>query len=73
MIVPPLSGQVWLSTGVTDMRRGMNSLALQVPSRPPNSAICSKALTGGTCSTPGGRSAPDNRGLIFRVHDHGAM
>jgi transposase len=28
---PPLSGiRVWLSTGTTDMRRGMNSLALQV-------------------------------------------
>ena len=30
MIVPPSGVRVWLSTGVTDMRRGMNSLALQV-------------------------------------------
>ena len=30
MIVPPSGVRVWLSTGVTDMRRGMNGLALQV-------------------------------------------
>jgi transposase len=30
MIVPPSGVRVWLATGVTDMRRGMNSLALQV-------------------------------------------
>jgi transposase len=30
MIVPPSGARVWLATGVTDMRRGMNSLALQV-------------------------------------------
>ena len=30
MIVPPSSVRIWLSTGVTDMRRGMNGLALQV-------------------------------------------
>jgi transposase len=30
MIVPPSGGRVWLAAGVTDMRRGMNSLALQV-------------------------------------------
>ena len=30
MITPPTGMHVWLSTGVTDMRRGMNSLALQV-------------------------------------------
>jgi transposase len=30
MIVRPPGVRVWLSTGVTDMRRGMNSLALQV-------------------------------------------
>ena len=30
MIVPPSGMRVWLATGVTDMRRGMNSLALQV-------------------------------------------
>ena len=30
MIPLPPSCRVWLATGVTDMRRGMNSLALQV-------------------------------------------
>jgi transposase len=30
MITPSPGVRVWLSTGVTDMRRGMNSLALQV-------------------------------------------
>jgi transposase len=30
MTIPPTGMHVWLSTGVTDMRRGMNSLALQV-------------------------------------------
>jgi transposase len=30
MIVPPAGARVWLATGATDMRRGMNSLALQV-------------------------------------------
>ena len=121
MIVPPSGVRVWLSTGVTDMRRGMNGLALQVqqglgcdphggdlyvfrgrrgdllkilgmtagayrstpsdgsaggssgprrwtgpfPSPPLSLATCWKASTGGTRSTPDGRSAPDNRGLIF--------
>ena len=30
MIVPPTGGRVWLANGHTDMRRGMNGLALQV-------------------------------------------
>ena len=30
MIPVPSGARVWLSTGVTDMRRGMNTLALQV-------------------------------------------
>src|ERR1700709_708958 len=30
MIVPPTGVRVWLATGATDMRRGMNGLALQV-------------------------------------------
>ena len=30
MIVPPAGVRVWLATGATDMRRGMNSLALQI-------------------------------------------
>src|SRR5579871_1294662 len=30
MIVPASGAHVWLAAGVTDMRRGMNSLALQV-------------------------------------------
>jgi len=30
MIVLPSGVRVWLATGATDMRRGMNSLALQV-------------------------------------------
>jgi len=30
MIVPPSNVRIWLATGTTDMRRGMNSLALQV-------------------------------------------
>src|SRR5437764_14859071 len=30
MIVPPSGVRVWLATGATDMRRGMNGLALQV-------------------------------------------
>ena len=30
MIVPPSGVRVWRATGSTDMRRGMNSLALQV-------------------------------------------
>jgi transposase len=29
MIVPPSNVRVWLATGATDMRRGMNGLALQ--------------------------------------------
>jgi transposase len=42
MIVPPSGIRVWLSTGTTDMRRGMNSLALQVQQalgRDPHGAI----------------------------------
>ena len=30
MIVPPTGVRVWLANGYTDMRRGMNGLALQV-------------------------------------------
>ena len=30
MIAPPSGMRVWLATGATDMRRGMNGLALQV-------------------------------------------
>lgn len=30
MITPPSGVRVWLATGATDMRRGMNGLALQV-------------------------------------------
>ena len=30
MIPVPSGDRAWLATGVTDMRRGMNSLALQV-------------------------------------------
>ena len=30
MIPVPVGVRVWLATGVTDMRRGMNTLALQV-------------------------------------------
>lgn len=30
MIAPPSDVRVWLATGATDMRRGMNGLALQV-------------------------------------------
>jgi transposase len=30
MITPPTGMHVWLAAGVTDMRRGMNGLALQV-------------------------------------------
>ena len=30
MIAPPSGARVWLATGATDMRRGMNGLALQV-------------------------------------------
>ena len=30
MIPVPSGARVWLATGVTDMRRGMNTLALQV-------------------------------------------
>ena len=29
-MLPPAGVRVWLATGVTDMRRGMNGLALQV-------------------------------------------
>ena len=38
MIPVPGGARVWLATGVTDMRRGMNTLALQVqegPQQPP--------------------------------------
>jgi transposase len=30
MVLPPSGVRVWLATGATDMRRGMNGLALQV-------------------------------------------
>jgi transposase len=30
MIAPPIGVHVWLAAGVTDIRRGMNGLALQV-------------------------------------------
>lgn len=30
MIAPPTNARVWLATGATDMRRGMNSLALLI-------------------------------------------
>jgi transposase len=35
MIPVPSGVRVWLATGHTDMRRGMNSLALQVQERSP--------------------------------------
>jgi hypothetical protein len=38
------SGCLWIATGYTDMRRGMNSLALQVQEglkRDPHATICS--------------------------------
>ena len=44
MIAIPVGVRVWLATGVTDMRRGMNTLALQVQEglgRDPTEAICS--------------------------------
>ena len=30
MIAPPSGARIWLAAGVTDMRKGMNGLALQV-------------------------------------------
>ena len=30
MITPPSGARIWLAAGVTDMRKGMNGLALQV-------------------------------------------
>jgi transposase len=43
MILVPSGVRVWLAVGHTDMRRGMNSLALQVQEvlkRDPHAAIC---------------------------------
>jgi transposase-like protein len=43
MIPVPAGVRVWLATGVTDMRRGMNGLSLQVQQglgRDPTAAIC---------------------------------
>ena len=53
MIAPPSGVRVWLATGATDMRRGMNGLALQVQEalhRDPQLAIftCS-AASAATC------------------------
>ena len=44
MIPTPSDERVWLAIGRTDMRRGMNGLALQAQEalqRDPTSAICS--------------------------------
>ena len=46
MIPVPGGVRVWLAAGVTDMRRGMNTLALQVQEglgRDPTGAICSSS------------------------------
>ena len=43
MIPVPSGVRVWLATGVTDMRRGMNTLALQVQQdlgRDPHAGTC---------------------------------
>ena len=49
--MPPSGVRVWLAAGVTDMRRGMNGLALQVQQalrRDPHAAIstCSEGVSG---------------------------
>jgi len=36
MIAPPSGVRVWLAAGTSDMRRGMNGLALQVQQRDPH-------------------------------------
>ena len=60
MIPVPSGVRVWLAVGQTDMRRGMNSLAVQVQQVLSRSAqhswpICLTGLTGGTRCAPGGR------------------
>ena len=42
MIPVPGGVRVWLATGVTDMRRGMNTLALQVQPSPKFPRSCQK-------------------------------
>ena len=47
MIPVPSGVRVWLATGVTDMRRGMNTLALQIQQelgRDPHAAPCFLAV-----------------------------
>ena len=43
MIPVPGGVRVWLATGVTDMRRGMNTLALQVEREHPAKAASQAA------------------------------
>ena len=40
MIPVPSGVQVWLAVGHTDMRRGMNTLALQVQGKRPVNPLC---------------------------------
>jgi transposase len=49
MIPIPSGVRVWIATGHTDMRRGMNSLALQVQQglkRDPHAGDCSFSVDG---------------------------
>ena len=68
MIPVPSGVRVWLATGVTDMRRGMNTLALQVPdcfSVPDAGTKCSSARVATGASSIAGHvaAAPLRTGL----------
>jgi transposase len=59
MIPVPSGVRVWIATGHTDMRRGMNSLALQVQEGlRRNWPTCSRGSIGATRFAPGGRRLP---------------
>ena len=70
MIPVPSGVRVWLASGVTDMRRGMNTLALQVQQdlgRDPMRGICS-------CSAVVGYASGEDRDvLVLTQLDRGAQ
>jgi IS66 Orf2 like protein len=72
MIPVPSCVRVWLAVGRTDMRRGMNDLALQVQEalrRDPHAGDAQKA----SISSRGGHKGPADRCLRLENCQHGVF
>ena len=70
MIPIPSGVRVWIATGHTDMRRGMDSLALQVQEalkRDPHLCVAGDYVADASQSPPGPPTAGFLRHIIFRA------